>query len=213
MKIVLLEDDEVLGETIKDMLEDEGYEILWCQRADEVIDATFSERFDLYIFDIGVPDMEGTELLRALREGEDKTPAFFISARVDLDSVREGFSSGGFDYIKKPFFPEELLLRIRARFDKKSSEQKSLLCGDCIYHSDSRILECPQKRVVLSELLGSLLYKLISSGNSVVDKSELMDSLSSHSDVALRVAMNKLKKETGLPIKSVRGVGYILEKC
>ena len=111
-RILLLEDDYELGETLKELLESHDYEVDLVENGDDAVDASYDNSYDLYVFDINVPDINGLDLLKSLREADDKTPAIFISALVDLNSITKGFEVGADDYIKKPFFPEELLIRL-----------------------------------------------------------------------------------------------------
>ncbi len=211
LKILLLEDDELLGETIEDMLKSEGYEVVWVTRGNDAIDMTYEEKFDLYIFDIGVPDIDGLELLESLREADDTTPAIYISARVDIDSIAKGFENGAYDYIKKPFFPEELLVRIRARFNNKKINL--LQCGEYTYDLSKKILYKDNEVVSMGEVQREVLHLFITNRGRVLDKNQLLECLSQPSDAALRVAINKLKHATEFKLKNVRGVGYILEEC
>ncbi|NPA29650.1 MAG: response regulator transcription factor [Epsilonproteobacteria bacterium] len=209
LKILLLEDDQELGETLKALLEAEGYRVDWAKRGNEVLDLTFNNRYDLYVFDIGVPDMDGLELLEALRDADDETPAVFISARTDIASILKGFETGAYDYLKKPFFPEELLIRIRAKFSSRDDD--AIAIGDFQYRPKERVLYRNDEPISLGEVQTSLLHLLINNMGRVVDKADLMDVLHHPSDAALRVAINKLKQTTGLPIRNIRGVGYTLE--
>ncbi len=214
MKILLLEDDEMLQETLQEILEDEGYEVDTASTSDEVLDLTFENSYDLYVFDIGVPGMDGTDLLKALRDGEDTTPAIFVSARVDMEWISKGFKSGAFDYIKKPFYPEELLIRIENRLNSGEDITKDFLeCGRWRYYPKKHLLESDIESVTLSGNAEKIVSILFEAKGEVVDKNLLFDILNTPSDVALRVAVNSLRKKTGLPIKSVRGVGYIIEEC
>jgi len=210
LSILLLEDDEDLGETLAQLLQMEGYTVTWVKRGNDVIDLTFEKRYDLYVFDIGVPDIDGLDLLKALRDAEDDTPALFISARTDIASIMRGFETGAYDYIKKPFFPEELLVRIRAKFESRGD---LIECGDLQYDPLKKMVMKEGRPVALGEVQVSLLHLLLTNIGRVVDKSDLMDCLHSPSDAALRVAINKLKQTTGLPIRNIRGLGYMLETC
>ncbi len=208
-KILLLEDDLDLGETILDILEDEGYSVTWVKDGIDASDSSYQESFDLYIFDINVPNFNGLELLEALRDAEDSTPAIFISALVDLESISEAFRIGAEDYIKKPFFPEELLIRIRAKF---SNSNKKIIYRDIIYYPKNREIYRGKDRVNLSKMQTELFDFFIKNIDRVVTKERILETISIKNISALRVAITKLKQLTGLKIKNIHGVGYRLEK-
>jgi DNA-binding response OmpR family regulator len=207
--ILLLEDDDALADTIKEILESSGYEIDLVYNGNDAIDASYDNKYALYIFDINVPDMSGLELLDSLRKAEDKTPAIFISALIDLNTIAKGFEVGAYDYLKKPFFPEELLIRVDA---KLSHARESIRYNNLKYFPDKKELYIDDKIVALGEVQECLCYIFMNNIGNVLDKSILMDCLVQPSQTALRVAINKFKHITNLPIKNIRGIGYILEK-
>ena len=208
-KILLLEDDLDLGETILDILEDEGYCVTWVKDGIDASNSTYQESFDLYIFDINVPNFNGLKLLEALREVEDDTPTIFISALVDLESISEAFRIGAEDYIKKPFFPEELLIRIRAKFNNSN---KKITYKDIVYYPKNREIYKGTNRVNLSRMQIELFDFFMKNIDKVITKERILESISVKNISALRVAINKLKQLTGLEIKNIHGVGYRLEK-
>ncbi|WOE70367.1 response regulator transcription factor [Hydrogenimonas thermophila] len=209
-KILLLEDDRTLGETLEELLQEDGYDVDWVIDGAEAADKTFEQKYDLYIFDINVPEIDGFDLLESLRNAKDDTPTIFISALVDLKTIAKGFELGADDYIKKPFFPEELLIRVNAKLSKASSVIK---CGDVEFDPASRTLKRDGHIVPLGEVQLSLLNHFLNNIGQVIDKTVLMDCLEHPSSTALRVAINKLKEKTGLEFKNIRGVGYVLEAC
>ncbi|QOP44799.1 response regulator transcription factor [Sulfurimonas paralvinellae] len=208
-KILLLEDDYELAETLQELLEASDYGVDMVHTGNDAIDASYENSYDLYVFDINVPDISGIELLESLREADDKTPTIFISALVDLNTIAKGFEVGADDYIKKPFFPEELLIRVKAKLTHVSRdiEYKNLR-----YSPRNKELFIDGHIVSLGEVQECLCDIFMQNIGNVIDKSILMDCLTQPSDSALRVALNKFKHITDLPIKNVRGVGYILEK-
>lgn len=207
--ILLLEDDYELGETLKELLESHSYQVDLVESGDHAADASYDNTYDLYIFDINVPDINGLDLLKSLRDADDKTPAIFISALVDLNSISKGFEVGADDYIKKPFFPQELLIRVNAKFIQSGSE---IEFQNLKYSPKSRELHIDGKIVPLGEVQECICDAFMNNIGSVLDKTILMDCLQSSSDAALRVAINKFKQTTNLEIKNIRGIGYILEK-
>jgi two-component system, OmpR family, response regulator QseB len=209
LKILFLEDDVVLAATVVDFLEDEGFDVKHISNGEEALDATFDEKFDLYIFDVNVPMMNGFELLKSLREADDNTPTFFITALTDIASVGEGFAVGADDYIKKPFDPDELIIRIKAKLQNVT---KSLTLKDLKYDPQSKTLTKNDETVDLSEIQQNLFHLFITHLGQTVDKVQCLDLLDQPSDQALRVHINKLKNRLDLDLVNVRGVGYRLEQ-
>jgi len=208
MKILLLEDDAVLAESLKEYLELEGYEVESVGSGEEVFDRTFEQVYDLYILDINVPDINGLEVLKALKEADDPTPAIYISAMTDIQSITQGFEAGAIDYLKKPFDPEELLVRLHhhLRAKEETIQYKELLyfptkgkvklCGECFY---------------LSEIQKNIFERLLLSMGDIVSSGELMEFMDKPSPNALRVTITKLKKKLNIDIKNVRSQGYTIE--
>jgi len=207
-KILLLEDDLPLAETLKELLEDNSYQVDLATTGDEAADLTYENSYDLYIFDINVPEIDGFELLEGLREASDKTPTIFISAMVDVGHISKGFELGAQDYLKKPFFPEELLIRVNAKLSKSDA---LFVCGDFTYNEQKNEFKKADIRLSLGEVQQELFKQFYHNQGDVIDKDILLECLESPSSTALRVAINKLKQTTGLPIENVRGVGYVLE--
>jgi len=204
-KLLLLEDDPNLSKTLIKYLSLHGYEVDWAKNGDEAVDLSYEHRYDLYLFDINVPLMNGVDLLSSLRKAEDFTPAIIISAQVDVGSVTKGFMAGADDYVKKPFDPEELLVRIKA---KTSVLQETLTLRDYVLDLSTHTLTYKNEPVYMGDVQKKILIKLLKNHPNPVIKDELMDCLEKPTDLALRVNMAKLKKNIMLDITSVRGVGY-----
>jgi len=209
-KILLLEDDRLLAETIKEMLEENSYHVDLALTGGEAADFSYENNYDLYIFDINVPEIDGFELLEGLREASDKTATIFISAMVDIEHISKGFELGAQDYLKKPFYPEELLVRVNAKLSKSNT---LFVCGDFTYNEQKNEFKKAEIRLSLGEVQQELFKQFYHNQGNVVDKTILLECLESPSSTALRVAINKLRQTTGLPIENVRGVGYVLEAC
>ncbi len=209
IKILFLEDDVVLAETIIDFLEDEGFEVTHVSNGELALDASYDNEYDLYLFDVNVPMLNGFELLKSLREADDKTPTFFITALVGLDSLKEGFSVGADDYIKKPFDPDELVVRIKAKLAHLSED---IVLGDLSYEPQSMLLHRGELLIDMGEVQKQIFHLLITHLGQTVDKMHFYDVMEQPTDQALRVNMTKLKKNIGIDIVNVRGVGYRVEK-
>ncbi|WP_456457477.1 response regulator transcription factor [Nitratifractor sp.] len=211
MKILLLEDDELLAESLAEYLEMDGDEVERVAGGEAVFDATFAKNYDLYIFDINVPDLNGLEVLRALREAGDDTPAIYISALTDIASISRGFEIGAVDYLKKPFDPEELRLRIRRIFREK--EKEGILKYGAIRFdpASGRVEGVGEAPFYLGEVQSRIFELLLERKGSLVSSEELMELLEHPGSNALRVTLAKLKKRLGIEITNVRGRGYLLE--
>ena len=204
-KLLLLEDDPSLSKTLIKYLSRHGYELDWAKNGEEAIDLSYDNKYDLYLLDINVPLLNGIDLLKALRDADDHTPAIIISALRDANSVTKGFIAGADDYMKKPFDPEELLIRIRA---KTSTLQKALQFKDFEINMTKEEISYKSEPISLGRVQKSILLSLIKSHPDPVNKNDLMSLLDKPSDLTLRVHISKLKKKFDLQIKSIRGVGY-----
>jgi DNA-binding response OmpR family regulator len=205
-RILLVEDDVTLAESLRSYLEYNGHHVTTAYSFNEAVDQLERRRFDIYVIDVNLGDGDGIELLEYLRDFEDDTPTLIISALTDLKTIARGFDAGAEDYLKKPFDPQELLIRINSRIKK---QEKELVCGD-VRVVNGRVFK-GEEELDLGEVQRSILVKLLRNKGRVVSKEELYDLMINPSPLALRVMINKLKKKTGLRIKSVRGMGYTVD--
>ena len=208
-KILFMEDDELFFQTLKEYLEEEGFEVVGARDGEEALDLTFKENFDLYLLDVNVPFLNGFDFLKSLRDAGDRTPAFFITALRDVESVSKGFDSGADDFIKKPFDEEELVIRLKAALKRK---YEILKYKDIEYNPIDKKIIKNGKDVDLQSVEREIFDLLIKNVGKTVSKDRFFEVMEKPSSLALRVHMAKLKKKLGLDIKNVRGVGYRLEK-
>lgn len=207
MKLLLLEDDHILSETLQLFLSKEGYDVDAALSIEEAEELTFNNDYDLYLLDINLPQGNGLDLLKSLRYAEDATPVIFITALADMNSMAEGFKLGAIDYIKKPFDPQELLIRIAAKFTDTAICYKHVE-----YDPQSHIIRCHGQIIDLGNVQFKIFEKLLCRCGTVLIKEELYECLDHISDTALRVAITKIKQKLNIDIKNIRGKGYILEK-
>ena len=208
MKILLLEDDKNLHASLKAYFELENFEVLSAFNSDDVYNLSFEESFDLYVFDVNVPGDNGFEILKSLKNAKDNTPTIYITALTDISSIGLGFDAGADDYIKKPFDPEELVLRIKNRYQKKSVA----FYKDISYDTNSKEIVKDGKPVLLGEVLSNLFHELFINKNKIVPTQVLYDLLEHPNPNALRVNLSKLKSKLNLNIKNIRNIGYMLEE-
>jgi len=212
--ILLLEDDLLLGETLEDLLDEEGYRVHWCKNGQEALDASFEHKFTLYIFDINVPLINGLTLLSELRGADDTTPTIYLTSHQEKSVMQEGFESGADDYIKKPFDSDELLLRIKALLRRSSQGEKGCKERLCVDTKRLVILE-EGRELALSRKEFTLLALLVENGGKTVSKEMIIEALWSHnssvSDGSIRVLITRLKQELEhASIENIRGIGYRL---
>lgn len=212
--VLLLEDDLLLGETLSDLLEDEGYEVRLCRNGQEALDATYKGSYDLYLLDINVPQIDGITLLSELRDAEDKTPAIFLTSHSEKSKRRDGFAIGADDYITKPFDNDELLWRMQALLRRSGIDRSPCigrLCHDREHHAvllDGTPLELTRKEYDLLTLL------MLHSGKTVTKamiEGVLWSADEEASEGAVRVYINRIKQLIGAGmVENIRGVGYRL---
>ncbi|ARU48511.1 response regulator transcription factor [Sulfurospirillum diekertiae] len=208
-KILLLEDDYLLSETLKSLLMGEGFEVVHASDGEEALTYSYENSFDLYLFDINVPLLNGLDLLKLLRESGDTTPAFFISAYKDIQTITKAFDSACDDYIKKPFEFDELLVRIKAHILKKNP---LLAYGSITYDLLNKRIFQQDKEVDLGSVEKEIFDLLLRNLNQTVLKEQFFDVMEKPSDSALRVHITKLKQRFSLQIINIKGIGYRLEK-
>ena len=213
-KILLLEDDMLFGETLVDLLQEEGYEVLHFPNGQAALDATFQARFDLYLLDINVPLINGVTLLEELRHAKDDTPTIFLTSHKDREMLEQGFKSGADDYITKPFDNSELLLRLQALLRRSKKEITSSV-GALTHDQKLKRILYENQELELSKKEYQLLLVLMQYANKSVPKELILDELWSSSDGgsegAIRVYINRLKQLLPqMKIENIRGIGYRL---
>jgi len=212
-KILLLEDDTILSETLHDLLRDRGFEVTLVSNGARAMEATFEESFDLLLLDVNVPGIDGFTFLKEMRESGDATPALFLTARTDISSLAKGFEVGADDYIKKPFDFDELLIRIEAILRKAyQTHQDEIAIGPFRYSVTKSELYREGRFIHLPPADLRIVQILFRKRDSTVPKEELLEVLGdgeSGSEGALRVHISRLRK-LGLPIETIKGIGYRL---
>lgn len=217
-KILVLEDDLLFASTLEDFLGSEGFLVDIAKDGQECLDLNYENNYDLYIFDINVPKINGLELLKSLRENNDNTPTIFLTSYKDKDTLKEAFLKGCDDYIKKPVDLDELYLRIKALLKRNKKE------FDLVHLSPSIIFDPVKKRVYENEIDLNLPIKVlelielfVENNGDIVTKDMIINRLwsasESYSDGSIRVYINHVKKlfENKDSVVNVKGIGYKVE--
>ena len=209
---ILVVDDEIFNvEVVIGLLEDDGYQLEYSTHPLEALKKIYDNDFDLLLLDINVPYINGFELLKGLRDDYIDTPAIFITANIDIDSLKQGFDVGADDYIKKPFDFVELLIRIDALL-KKTTPPK-IIYNNLILDTDSKTLKKDNKTIHLTPSEMAIFEYFITNQGRVIESFELLEvsNTQEFKTEILRVWISKLKK-IGLNITNIRGIGYRCEK-
>ena len=211
-KILIVEDDPLFGESLEDLLEEEGYVVTLAINGEEALERTFEEEFDLYLLDINLPLLDGITLLKELRKAEDTTPAIFLTSHSKKEKLKTSFESGGDDFLTKPFENEELLLRIEALLRRtKPNTPKTI--GD--FQIDKGEISYKGSVLELSKKEYDLLVLFLQNANKTLPKEYIIETIwemgESGSEGAIRVYINRLKKHIeDISIENIRGIGYKL---
>lgn len=215
-KILLLEDDANLNDTITDFLEDEGYAVESTYDGYEAQDMLYESKFDLLLLDVNTPGIDGFSLLKEARENGVVAPSIFITSLDGIEDLEKGFESGCDDYIRKPFVLKELLIRIetllRRGFFHEASEM--IVIDEGIeYNTKSNELVVQGEAQTLGNKESALFKLFMKHPNEVISHDriykELWDFDEDPSDTALRTYIKNIRKIIGKDrIVSIKKQGY-----
>ncbi|TFF36410.1 response regulator [Pseudomonas sp. RIT623] len=217
MRLLLVEDDAALGEGICDGLRLEGYTLDWLLDGQQALHALQGETFDLVVLDLGLPRLDGLELLRRLRAGGDAVPVLILTARDALDDRIAGLDAGADDYLVKPFDLNELKARLRALLRRSAGRARVLIeHAGVSLDPATRQVRFNGQPVVLTPKEYLLLHELLAQPGKVFTRERLTQLLYGWDDEpesnTLEVNIYQLRKKlcSGL-IRTVRGIGYLVE--
>jgi len=218
MRLLLVEDDLMIGESVLDLLRDEGYAVDWVKDGEMADTALDAQNYDLMLLDLGLPRRDGLAVLQRLRARKDRTPVLIATARDAVAQRVEGLNLGADDYIVKPYELDELLARIRALIRRAAGRAEPAYehLGITI-DPVTREVTVDGQPVVLSAREWSVLQLLLARPGVVLSRKQLEEKLYSWKDAvnsnAVEVYIHGLRKKlgTGL-IQNVRGVGYMIPR-
>ena len=216
-KILVVEDDKELNRTVCAFLNQSGYEAVGCLDANSAYDAMYGNTFDLIVSDIMMPNIDGFEFAKTVRELNEDIPILFMTARDDFASKQRGYRIGIDDYMVKPVDLDELFLRIGALLRRaKIASSHRLEIGKLILDADERTAVLDGEEISLTAREFNILYKLLSYPKKTFTRTQLMDEFwdadSNTAPRAVDVYMTKLRdKFSGcddFEIVTVHGLGY-----
>lgn len=218
MRLLLVEDDQMIGEQLLDLLRADGYAVDWVRDGEQADTALQAQDYDLLLLDLGLPRRDGMSVLRALRARKQRLPVLIATARDALSQRVEGLDAGADDYVLKPFELDELLARIRALLRRASGRAEPVYehLGVSLNPATHEATVGGQS-VALSAREWAVLEPLLARPGLVLSRQQLEEKLYSWKDEvssnAVEVYIHGLRKKLGSGlIQNVRGLGYMVPK-
>ena len=218
MRILLVEDDRPLGEGIRTALKPEGYTVDWLQDGASALHALSHESFDLAILDLGLPRLDGLEVLKRLRAAANAVPVLVLTARDATTDRIAGLDAGADDYLVKPFDVDELKARLRALLRRRFNRpEPTLEYRGIVLDPANQQVSYQGTPVPLPRKEFALLHELLAQPGRVMTRDRLQQALYGWDEElesnALEVHVHHLRKKF-FPelIRTVRGVGYLVDK-
>jgi len=220
-KLLMVEDDPVIGKGLKLSLELENFEVVWAQTLKNAEESLQEKKYDLVLLDLGLPDGSGLDLCKKLRASGSGTPIVILTAQGDEDSVVQGLQSGANDYIRKPFGQKELMARIQNAIRGPRPRDAQIGFMDLILYKDQRRVLYLGKELELNRREFDILCFLMESAELVVTRDSILQKLNKEGEIFDRTVDSHLShirsklRQAGvesIQITSVYGIGYRLEK-
>ena len=220
IKILLVDDDRQNSEFLQKFLEVEGYEVSYAENGRVAWEMFPTVHPDMVLLDINMPEMNGFELARLIRERDRDVLIFFLTDRTEKADRLKGFSLKGNDYIPKPFYPEELIAKIKERFEhRQPSLPTQITIGQTIFDRNLSTIETGGVVQHLSVRQSDILTILVQNINRTVERKTILQTIWGNDSYANSLALNvqitylrrMLKADASISIVSIKKRGYILE--
>ena len=224
MRLLLVEDDTMIGETVLDLLRAEHFAVDWVRDGEMADTALRSQRYDLVLLDLGLPRRDGIEVLKALRARKDNTPVMVVTARDAVQERVAGLDAGADDYLLKPYDLDELLARIRALVRRSNGRADPVLeihglRMNPVTREVTREIEgtTESQPISLSSREWAVLEVLMARPGVVFSRAQIEEKLYSWKDDVssntVEVYIHGLRKKLGSGvIQTVRGLGYVMQR-
>lgn len=218
MRLLLVEDDTMIGEAVLDLLRAEHYAVDWVKDGEMADTALLTQAYDMVLLDLGLPRRDGLSVLRALRARKERIPVLIATARDSVQQRIEGLDAGADDYVLKPYDLDELLARIRALLRRAAGRAEPVYEHKGVsINPASREVMVGGQPVVLSAREWAVLEPLLARPGMVLSRAQIEEKLYGWKDEissnAVEVYIHGLRKKLGTElIQNVRGVGYMVPK-
>jgi Response regulators consisting of a CheY-like receiver domain and a winged-helix DNA-binding domain len=211
MKVLLVEDDRLLGDSLTEYLQSEGFITDWVYDPREVMDLLEVSRYDVIVLDLMMPHIGGEELIKAIREKDKETPILVLTAKQRLEDKRTCFELGADDYLTKPFEMEELVLRLKALYRRKNP-QDVVVIDEVEVCFSKEMVKVKGKPISLSKKDWLVLKLLVENRGRFVSQEEILNYVWGDEPVGEDVVRARIKNlRKLLPegfIKTMKGRGY-----
>ncbi len=218
MRVLLVEDDQMLGSAVVQALHDASYAVDWVSDGVQASGALERHDFELILLDLGLPNRDGLDVLRRLRASGDATPVLIITARDTVDDRIEGLDIGADDYLGKPFAVGELLARLRALGRRQGGAATSVLTNGLLsLELTSKLARVDGAEHPLSNREFALLQALMLRPGAVLSRTQLEQKIYGWGEEvesnAVAVIIHGLRRKLGADsIRNVRGLGWMVER-
>jgi DNA-binding response OmpR family regulator len=217
MKILILEDNETLANGIEKKLNEVGFITDVFYDGEEGLYTLETSIYDLLILDLGLPGIDGIEIIKKLRKSQKNLPILVISARDKLDQRILGLDTGADDYLCKPFELDEVIARVQALLRRSNNQiSNTIIYNDLKFDTQTHILSKNEKPIDLSKRELTIFEYLIQNLNAIVSKENIVEHITTIDDefnpTAVETYISRLRKKLGTSInlKTVRGLGYMM---
>ena len=216
MKILLLEDNKLFADSLKEYLELEGFKVDVSTNVEDLYELTYHNKYDIYLFDINLPTSSGLEALQNLRDSSDNTPCIFLTSHKDKDTLKDGFKSGADDYMTKPFDEDELILRIYALLKRTNKLTENIIINNIEFNPNTNLFTKDNIQVNVSKKVIDLFMLFYENKEQIITKEMIINKLwnidETYSDGSIRVYISKLKDILGSDtIVNIKGQGYKIQ--
>ncbi|WP_429024931.1 response regulator transcription factor [Bradyrhizobium sp. I1.14.4] len=218
MRVLLVEDDRMIGAAVVDALRDAAYAVDWVRNGEVAIEASRGETYDIALLDLGLPVVDGLDVLRTIRADSRRLPVIILTARDTLNDRIQGLDLGADDYLIKPFEIGELLARMRAVLRREGSGVPPLLTnGELQLDPATREVSFRGETAVLSAREFALLQALLMRPGTILSRAELERQIYGWSEEvesnAVEFLIHAVRKKLGAAaIRNVRGVGWMADR-
>ncbi len=222
VKILYVEDEQFLGKIVKESLESRGYDVTMESDGEKVMEVFRRIQPTICVLDVMLPNKDGFTLAEEIRQLNPQVPIIFLTAKTQTTDLVKGFSSGGNDYIKKPFSMEELIVRIENALRQQqkgyssSGASDEVRIGKYVFHQNRQLLSYGNEEKKLSYREAELLKLLYENRDKIIDRKDILNLLwgndsffnSRNLDVYITKLRGYLKDDENLEIITIKGIGY-----